>query len=95
MSFSSTPKAAFLYFSQQFSNWGGEFLSKSLGAILNSRTDKIYHKRRVGGGGVGSWGDWGPQFQTFALAILIDIHSTKLHGVPAKYLGYPTKYLST
>ena len=39
MSFSSTPKTAFFYFSRWFSNWGGEFLSKSLGAILSPRTD--------------------------------------------------------
>lgn len=53
MSFSSTPKTAFLYFGQWFSNRGGEFISKSPGAVSNSSTDGFV----IEGKYVGSWGD--------------------------------------
>ena len=49
MSFSSTPKTAFFYFSRRFSNWGGEFLSKSLGAISSPRTDGFVTEGVCGG----------------------------------------------
>lgn len=88
---SSTPKAAFLYFSQQFSNWGGEFLSKSLGAILNSELIRFIIK---GACGVG-WGGLGRLRTTISdlRFSYSNRHSfNEGNGVPAKYAGYPTKY---